>query len=70
MIYRYYPYHFPGDSSRLQMGSPSAAQDVVSAVCPDDDQWYPGIIEKINDDGSWASGTVAVNRSWLVVSSV
>eukprot|EP00435_Cladocopium_sp_Y103_P023041 s1784_g5.t1 len=27
--------------------------DVVSALCPDDDQWYPGTIEKINDDSTF-----------------
>ena len=26
------------------------AKDIVSALCPDDSQWYPGTIEKINDD--------------------
>lgn len=29
-------------------------QDTVSALCPDDSQWYPGAIEKINDDGTFS----------------
>jgi len=35
------------DSEKLAVG------DVVSAICPDDSQWYPGTIEKINDDSTF-----------------
>eukprot|EP00913_Durusdinium_trenchii_P000129 g117.t1 len=31
-----------------------AVGDTVSALCPDDDQWYPGAIDKINDDGTFS----------------
>lgn len=34
-------------------GEKLAVGDVVSALCPDDDQWYPGTIEKINDDSTF-----------------
>lgn len=27
---------------------------MVNALCPDDDQWYPGAIGKINDDGTFS----------------
>jgi len=36
------------DSGKLAVG------DVVNALCPDDDQWYPGAIGKINDDGTFS----------------
>jgi len=27
--------------------------DVVKAICPDDDNWYPGVLDKANDDGTF-----------------
>ena len=41
--------HFEGHRI-LQRSWRTFAKDVVSAICPDDSQWYPGTIEKINDD--------------------
>ncbi|CAK9046975.1 30S ribosomal protein S1 [Durusdinium trenchii] len=35
-------------------GDALAVGDTVSALCPDDSQWYPGAIEKINDDGTFS----------------
>ncbi|CAE6970368.1 ypfD [Symbiodinium natans] len=35
------------DSAKLAVG------DEVNALYPDDEQWYPGTIEKINDDGTY-----------------
>mmetsp|Transcript_3052 Transcript_3052/g.5329 ORF Transcript_3052/g.5329 Transcript_3052/m.5329 type:complete len:451 (+) Transcript_3052:42-1394(+) len=35
------------ESEKLAVG------DIVSALCPDDSQWYPGTIEKINDDSTY-----------------
>ena len=26
----------------------------MSAICPDDDQWYPGAIDTINEDGTFS----------------
>ena len=36
------------ESGKLAVG------DAVSALCPDDDQWYPGAIDKINEDGTYS----------------
>ncbi|CAE7502569.1 rpsA, partial [Symbiodinium sp. CCMP2456] len=35
------------DSAKLAVG------DEVNALYPDDEQWYPGTIEKVNDDGTY-----------------
>ncbi|CAK9044484.1 30S ribosomal protein S1 [Durusdinium trenchii] len=39
---------------RARGGEGDALADTVSALCPDDSQWYPGAIEKINDDGTFS----------------
>eukprot|EP00435_Cladocopium_sp_Y103_P021449 s3910_g5.t1 len=39
------------ESEKLAVGE--TQRDVVSALCPDDSQWYPGTIEKINDDSTY-----------------
>ncbi|CAE7938622.1 rpsA [Symbiodinium sp. KB8] len=35
------------DSAKLAVG------DEVNAMYPDDEQWYPGTVEKVNDDGTY-----------------
>ena len=37
------------------MHSDPEAKDEVSALCPDDSMWYPGAIEKINEDGTFCA---------------
>jgi len=52
LIERLCDYWYPIPEEEPLDGEPYEGKvgDEVSAVCPDDDQWYPGVIESIGED--------------------